>query len=258
MNQLKFVTGEAALLAGKTLVISDLHIGIEHEYRQAGISIPSQLEDMRKRLEKLIKETKPEKLILLGDIKHKVPGTSFQEEKEIPEFFSWLSGKVPVEITPGNHDPGIEKMLPSGIELHPTSGFLDGSFYYSHGHTWPKEEFFKAKYIITGHVQPQIEFRDSLGYRWTEKVWVISKLKLQAVKKKFRVCETKNLPELIIMPAFNRFSGGYSLNSCEAKERKRAFSNPITSLTDMNKAKIYLLDGTYLGELESLTQQPFP
>ena len=38
----------------------------------------------------------------------------------------------------------------------------------------------------------------------------------------------------------------------EGPVRKREFASPITKLADMNKAEIFLLDGTYLGKLEGL------
>ena len=78
---LKFITGEPALMVGKALVVADLHIGIEHEFRQAGLKVPSQLEGIVKRIDALIEKNKADRLIILGDVKHKVPGVSWQEEK---------------------------------------------------------------------------------------------------------------------------------------------------------------------------------
>ena len=49
---IKFITNEPAImLPGKVLVIADLHIGAEYEFRRAGIKIPSQT---KKLLEKTI------------------------------------------------------------------------------------------------------------------------------------------------------------------------------------------------------------
>jgi len=39
MKDIKFVTNAPALLAGKTLVVADLHIGIEQEFFRSGIKI---------------------------------------------------------------------------------------------------------------------------------------------------------------------------------------------------------------------------
>jgi putative SbcD/Mre11-related phosphoesterase len=247
MTEPEFVTGESALLVGKTLVVSDLHIGIEHGIRKAGISIPTQVENMQNRIDSLLKDSGAERLVILGDVKHKVPGTSFQEEREVPFFFRHFLGKVRIEVSPGNHDPGLEEMLPKDVKVHPGKGFLDSGFYYCHGHAKPDPSFLKARYVIMGHTQPLIEFRDSLGYRWSEKAWVVADIKIPG----------KSKLKLVIMPAFNRFSGGFPVNAKSAESsrspvRKREFSSPITRLSDMKKADIFLLDGTYLGKLEGL------
>ncbi len=246
MCEPKFVTGECALVAGDRLVVSDLHIGIEYEFRKAGINVTTQTEDMQKRIAAHIKETNSKKLMVLGDVKHKVPGTTFQEERDVPAFFRGIKN-INIEIVLGNHDAGIKNMLPDNVKVYDSKGILRGRFYYTHGHTWPDRSFVEADYVIMGHSQPQIEFRDSIGYRWVEKVWVIADLKKEIVKKHFG--DFENLPKLIIMPAFNRFAGGFPLNRKSGHERKREFSSPITKMSLINKAKIYLLDGTYLGRL---------
>jgi len=74
-----------ALFVGKTLVVSDLHIGIEHSFRKSGIKIPSGTENMKKSILEMIDETGAEKLVILGDLKHKVPGITMQELREVPK-----------------------------------------------------------------------------------------------------------------------------------------------------------------------------
>ncbi|MHC4479340.1 MAG: hypothetical protein ACYTEL_27285 [Planctomycetota bacterium] len=96
MDQIKFVTGKPALLVGKSLVVADLHLGIEREFYQSGIKFPSQTEKIKDMVEGLVKITKAERLILLGDVKHKVPGISLQELREIPQFLEHFSGKLEV------------------------------------------------------------------------------------------------------------------------------------------------------------------
>lgn len=255
---MKFLTSEPALLLGrsekhpfkgvhgktKALVIADLHLGIEYEFYKSGIRIPSQLEKITERIEKLLKLTKAGKLIILGDVKHKVPGLSWQELREVPEFINKINRKIPVEIVPGNHDPGLSGLIPN-IKIHPASGFLLGDCWLMHGHAWPGEEFLKAKYVILGHNHPVIEFRDKLGYVWREPVWVRAELNKKKIGEKYR--KVKTLPEIIIMPVFNEFAGGISLNS-----KERSFSGPLGRCAETGKAEIYLLDGTFLGELGKL------
>ena len=242
--QPRFLTGEAALQVGKVLVVADLHVGIEYEFRQAGVQVPSQLESMVKRLDRLLKLTRAKRLIILGDLKHKVPGTSWQELKELPGLYRHL--KVRPELIPGNHDGGIGNVVPE-MEVHPSSGLLLGDVYLSHGHTWPGKEFLKAKWIVIAHSHPRVEFRDRLGYRWLEPAWLRGKLTKARVEKKYG--RAGSLPELIVMPAFNHFAGGVAVNR-GLKEKE--LLGPVIRCIDLKSARAYLLDGTLLGEIRKL------
>ena len=66
------------------------------------------------------------------------------------------------------------------------------------------------------------------------------------LSRKFEI--PKSLPELVIMPVFNEFAGGISLNS----ERSKGFLGPLAKCSERENAGIYLLDGTFLGELGKL------
>ena len=128
----------------RVLVAADLHLGLEHELWLGGVSIPSQTEKILARLLGFLAEIKPDRLLLLGDIKHNVPKTSWQEKREIPEFLRRLCARAIVEIVPGNHDSNLADMAPLGVRVRPSSGFvLDGVGYF-HGHTWPDEKVMRA------------------------------------------------------------------------------------------------------------------
>ena len=239
---LKFLTGEPALLIEKALVVAVLHIGIEHEFRQAGLKVPSQLEEMVKRIDALLEKNRAKKLIILGDVKHKVPGISWQEEREVPGFFSHF--KVPVEVVPGNHDGGLKDLAP-GVKIHPSSGIMVGNTWLCHGHAWPHKDFLKARQVVIAHSHPRLEFRSRLGYRWMEPVWVRAGLDKKKLARRFK--EVKKAPELVVMPAFNPFAGGISVNR---KMKEKELLGPVIKCARMKKAGLYLLDGTFLGELE--------
>jgi putative SbcD/Mre11-related phosphoesterase len=250
---LKFVTGEPAILCGKTLVISDLHIGIEYRYRKEGMNIPSQSGKLLERIEKLLKKTRAKKLIIIGDVKHKVPGTSFQEEKEIPLFFNRLLEKAEVEITPGNHDDRIKKLLPGKVTLHPSKGFMLGDTWLCHGHAWPVKEFLDSKRIVMGHNHASIELSDKLGYTWRDPVWVRAELDRKKLSERYKRIG-KTTPELILIPPFNGFAGLVPLNKTARGIRKyfREGPNPMFRISKKRKARVYMLDGTFLGELGKL------
>jgi putative SbcD/Mre11-related phosphoesterase len=250
---LRFVTGEPALKIGRVLVVADLHIGVEHQYRKEGIALPSQSGKLMERLEGLIKRTRAKRLVILGDVKHMVPGTSFQEEREIPAFLRRLLERVEVDVTPGNHDGGIGRLLPKEVVVHPSGGFMLGKTWLCHGHAWPGKDFLKAREVVVGHNHAGVEFRDKLGCRWLEPVWIRAGLVREKIEEKYGKAGER-LPELVIMPFFNTFSGMVPVNRSveEIARRYREGPGPLFRSMDREKARVYMLDGTLLGELGKL------
>ncbi len=247
----KFVTSHPAVLVGDTLVIADLHLGVEFDFYKSGIKIPSHMEGMRREIEALIGRTKAKRLVILGDVKHKVPGVTRQELREIPDFLYALGNKISVEVVHGNHDASLKEFVPANIRLHPGIGFSAKECYFTHGHAWPPADFLGKKYVFIGHEHPQIEFRDPLGYRYTEPVWMRMEFDREKLKKKYRKLPA-NLPELIVVPVFNRLSGGISMNMPVEKIDRYHGLSPLFRSAKMKTSKIYLLDGTFLGELKDL------
>lgn len=243
--QLKFVTDEAALLAGKALIIADLHLGIEKEFYDSGIRLPSQVNKIKARIEKLIENTEAKKLIFLGDVKHKVPGISWQEQREVPEFLNYFNRKIDTELVLGNHDTDLKGLIPN-IKLHKKGLMLEG-VYLTHGHLWPDAGFLEAGYVVVGHTHPLLEITDRLGYSWRFPAWIKAGLVRKKILEKYS--PGKRLPELVIMPSFNEFSGGVRMNS--SKLFRERFG-PLVRSSNLKKGKVYLLDGTYLGELGRL------
>ena len=255
-----FVTGEPALLLGKTLFLADIHVGIEHEFRLSGLNMPTQTGRLLDRIISLLERTKAKRLVLIGDIKHKVPGTSFQEERELPFFLSRLAEKSELHIIPGNHDGKLQELVPKNAKLYPMEGGLIGATYASHGHAWPDPSFLKADHLLVSHSHPQVEFRDRLGYRWGERVWMRAALDIRKIRDKYP--QAKKAPEMIVMPAFNPLSGGLPFNrklenkavdeNRKTEGGRAAFfpeRSPLMKSAKMKAAKIFMLDGTYLGEL---------
>jgi metallophosphoesterase superfamily enzyme len=113
--------------------------------------------------------TGKKRLIVLGDLKHNLPISSFSEKEETPFFLD-----LPVEITiiKGNHDADIE-MLTS---LPVLKEFVIDDVYLTHGHMTIPEEYL-TKDIVVGHSHPAIELKDRMGKRYVEKCWVQGKIR---------------------------------------------------------------------------------
>jgi uncharacterized protein len=228
----------------RVLVAADLHLGLEHELWLGGVSIPSQTEKILAALQGHLAEMKPDRLLLLGDIKHNIPRTSWQEKREIPEFLRRLSCHVKVEIVPGNHDGSIADMAPLGVRVRPSTGFvLDGVGYF-HGHTWPNEKVMRADCLVAGHLHPAVRLPDPLGRSPSRPVWARARLVSDAVEKHYGF---KRDCEIIIAPAFNGLCGGLPLN--ETVEEMRG---PLYAMADWEGARLYLPDGTDLGILAEI------
>jgi putative SbcD/Mre11-related phosphoesterase len=230
--------------AERVLVAADLHLGLEYELWLGGVSIPSQTERIRNALLSSLREIKPDRLLLLGDIKHNVPRTSWQEKREVPEFLRRLCDQAIVEIVPGNHDSNLADMAPMGARVHSSSGFvLDGVGYF-HGHTWPDERVLRADCLVTAHLHPAIRLWDPLGHSSSRPVWARARLSSSAVQEHYGF---ERNSEIIIAPAFNHLCGGLPLN--EPVEEKRG---PLLSMAEWDGARLYLLDGTNLGTLAEI------
>ena len=219
-----FVVGKPALVIRGALIIADLHIGITRELYESGISMPSQVRGMVDRIHELKKTTKAKHLVILGDIKHKVPGTNWQELREVPELLYAVRFKK-ITIIKGNHDGNIERMVGEGVKVK--KFMVIGEYLLTHGHRNAKTK----KNIIIGHNHPHIKFRDKLGAIYTEPVWVRGKIKNSESR------------ELIIMPAFNELCGAVVVN-------QDGFLGPIAKR--IRDAHAFLLDGTDLGLIKDL------
>ncbi|MFQ5969252.1 MAG: metallophosphoesterase [Nitrososphaerales archaeon] len=276
---IKIIPNDPALLLKtrreKILVIPDLHLGFEKELAERGIAFPSQTAKIFARLQRLLKEQRPESLIFLGDIKH---GTSIilpYEGTEIPRFFERLLKLVDrICVIPGNHDGGLDKLLPEEVKLASVRGLtiVDGRKKISliHGHAWPQPESFACDELIMAHHHFTIMLRDSSGLKSFEPIWVITRwnknkivrsyLRARGIKARsdpFKVFK-KNFgiyvksPKIIVMPTFNNMLGGIAINQ---KESDSKYVGPIFSSggVDMRTSELYLLDGTYLGKLSQLS-----
>ncbi|MFH1327512.1 MAG: metallophosphoesterase [Candidatus Bathyarchaeota archaeon] len=257
----------------KTLVVTDLHLGFECELAQMGINLPSQTSKIRDNLIKLLENSKPNRLIILGDLKHSIPNISNQEWQEIPQFFESISEKVAkIELIPGNHDTGISRFLRAGLKIASDRGLLLGKkekIGFFHGHAWPSPKLFEADYWATGHSHPVIQFKGMFSFRTIRPVWV--KIPLDGEKIASAFLKHRNVKlngknptnvlrdkfgvevkctNLIVMPAFNDLLGGLALNAKNQEELK----GPLLKCegADLNRAEVFLTDGTFIGTLKDL------
>lgn len=259
----------------KTLLITDPHIGWELELQQKGIHVPSQTPKILNKLTAILSKYKPQRLVIVGDVKYTVISSEMTEWHDIPDFFAKLQSCVPsIAVVRGNHDANIEPLLPESVELLPATGAVIGDVGVFHGHKWPSPELLGCKTLVMGHLHPVVVFRDPAGFKITRQAWMkaniesetLSKILLQKHNVKIEGSISQTLhklyhvnpraKELFIMPSFNDFLGGRPIN--ETRPRKEAGSEALigpvlrSEAVDVNNSELYLLDGTYLGTLNQL------
>lgn len=240
-----------------SLVVADIHLGIEWDLYRSGINLPSRMEERLERILGYIRANSPDRIILLGDVKHNVPQVSWQEKDEVPRFLETLAEHVHVDIFPGNHDGGIELLFSrqKDITVHSVRGaVLDGVGYF-HGHTWPAPELLAASHIVVAHNHPTVRFTDSFGYSTVEPAWVRTKFNADILKARFGDLDFDNKmhwadPELFVMPAFNELCGGVPFNESIPED----LLGPVFTSggIKLEASEIYLLDGTRLGLLKNI------
>jgi hypothetical protein len=259
----------------RTMVIADLHIGWEMALSAKGIHVPTQMPKLLNKLTNLISTYRPEKLLILGDVKHTIATAEIGEWQDIPDFFNELKKQIQeILIIRGNHDGNLEPLLLENIKILPSTGMTIGEVGFFHGHRWPSPSLLKCKTLVMGHVHPVVAFRDPAGFRITKQVWVKANcngVKLtQVLLQKHKIKIEKNAEEtllkhykikpktsrLFIMPSFNDFLGGRPLNERKlaGKAESERIVGPVlrSESVDMENAETYLLDGTFLGTLNQL------
>jgi len=243
MVQTKIIPGYPALMiegTKKSLVITDLHLGFESNLSLNNIFLGKNktVIEITKEIEEIIKKTKPDSLILLGDVKSGIKSITKTEWETVPIFFERINKLIDTILVPGNHDANIEKLIPNGITLASSKGIIIDDILLTHGHTMPSENFSQVNTIVMGHVHPVFFQEESLING--ERVWVSIKCK----KQKIFSSKSGEL-EIIILPSFNRY-----FYTTQKKFYKKSIA-PILEKIDVLQAKIVTLDGTIIGN-ESL------
>ena len=238
------VYGIPALKADTNLVIGDLHIGVESHLRSKGFHLVSHTSDMFNAIMEA-SEDDVNRLIVIGDVKDSVPGSTKQEYAEIPDFFERLFERFDIiDVVRGNHDTQIEEFLPSRVKIRPASGLKIGDTGFIHGHTWPSEDVMDCSTLVMAHNHPAVMFCDGVGRHMTEPCWF---------RGSFNGTPDERYPKLperfLVIPAFNRMLGGFPVNVIGED-----LLGPVlnSDLLDLDNARLYLLDGIDLGKRSDL------
>ncbi|MUW14687.1 phosphoesterase [Halorubrum sp. CBA1125] len=262
------VVGEPAAVADlgrqRALLVADVHAGIEVGLRyERGVELDSRADDRRERLCDLIAETDADRLVVLGDLAHRIAAPEGEERAELETLIAAVTDRVPTTLVEGNHDAGVAEAFAADVDVIGAGGGVigdagrdgvdgrsgGGRVGVLHGHTWPDPELLDADVVCMGHEHPQVRLEDAVGGSRVERAWLRGALAPDAFvagagdDRDGRVdsIDAVDSPELVVFPAFNERSGGTWVNV-----DGQSFLAPF--LPDaLPSGDAYLLDGTRLG-----------
>ena len=176
----------------QTLIVSDVHLGLEESMHLKGIMVPKQQSQLIiESFKKILAKVKPKTIIINGDLKHNFSKNLKQEWDDTFKLINFLKQKCQELIfIKGNHDNFLVTIA-NQKEINVVDEYQTGTILITHGDKI-KEINKEIKTIIIGHEHPAISLQDKSK---------IEKFKC-FLKGKYK------RKELIVMPSFNPLSYG--------------------------------------------------
>ncbi len=214
---------------GPTVVLGDLHLGYERALEQDGMYIPRTNSDsIRDALNDILFRYEPERVVLLGDIKHDFRHSGYEEKNEVRGIMRLLSEATEVVAIKGNHDNFLQNIINDLGML--AADYVDlAGFRLEHGHVDSG-----VRPVIIGHEHPSVRIPGSVG----------GGLKLQCFVH-------ARQDGVIVLPPFSPFSSGNDLVLDE-----KCVMAPALKSSDFANADMYGVTDIgvmYLGTLSQLS-----
>lgn len=178
--------------AARTLLVADVHLGKGAAFRRAGLAMPegSTQTDLR-RLDSLIAQHAPARLLVLGDLFHAALATHETWWKHFDEFRA-RHPALQIQVVRGNHDRGLAN-VPGHWRLDwVPEALVDPPFVFAHQ---PRDD--PRGYVIAGHLHPVVRLRSATDRLRLPVFWWRAR---QAV-----------------LPSFGSFTGGHPVRPCRGE-----------------------------------------
>lgn len=195
------------------IVISDLHIGLESALEADGLHIPRiQTDSMKESLLRIVDRYRPERVYILGDLKHGFSHNVGQELSEVRSVLGQLRDSAEVFVARGNHDNYLSTIA-SKLGIAVQDSFLLNGITMMHGHS-PSE----GRPLVIGHEHPSVRVFDQVG----------ACLKLPC----FLHFEAERI---LVLPAFSPLASGtdFTFDQCHKT------MSPVLADVDVNAASVY-------------------
>lgn len=237
------------LTPGKFLVIADLHIGFEEKYKSSGINIESNVQKMAAELEEIIDQNNISNLVIAGDVKSGIDRILQSEWENVPKFLSRLARRCRVTIVPGNHDGGLQNLVPDSVEIADINGILIGDSLVIHGHTRPLSKFSDCARILMGHIHPIYQKRGSPLSGMP--VWAFVRISRKSLFPEKISDGDDSMVEVIVIPSFNHdlVVSGYAAEEFRSERRQAPI---VRELKEAREAIVTTLNADVIGDADLL------
>ncbi len=207
-NELCVVMGEEGLVA-----IADLHVGMESGLEREGFHIPRmQTATMRDSIQRIVDRFSPDRIVVVGDLKHEFSRNLEQEWNEVRSLLSFLRENAEVSLVRGNHDNYL-RTIASRLGIEMGEFYSAGKVTFAHGHLDNS-----SRPLVIGHEHPSIKIIDRVGA--SIKLPCFVHLKKEGI---------------LVMPAFSPLAAGVDMARIESSE----CLSPILRGRDLRRAEIF-------------------
>lgn len=160
--------------SAKTLVVADIHLGYEEEFKSMGFMLPRfQYKEVVSYLGEVfgfLGSKGVECVVVNGDLKHEFCGISRQVRREVNDLLDFLFSFCGcVVLVRGNHDSMLASIVEGkGVELVDYFFLPEEKIYFCHGHKVGGDSFLGvSKTVVVAHTHPAVSVGSSVR---TEKV----------------------------------------------------------------------------------------
>ncbi len=138
----------------RALVVADVHFGKINHFRKAGIAVPAKANNRNAAdLIDAINQTKPERVVFLGDLFHSTYNEEWETVGQITDHFRQCS----FELVVGNHDILSENQY-SRHSIHRIDQLVLAQWLLTHE---PLTDIPENYYNLAGHIHPGIRLHGS-------------------------------------------------------------------------------------------------
>ncbi len=214
----------------ETVGISDLHLGFEIYMESEGLFLPRlQMKLEIDRMESILREYAPERVVINGDVKHEFSRNTPQEWLEVRKLFDMLRSRTKVVVVRGNHDNYILNIA-GRFGIRVARSLRAGGITFAHGDVVAGEE--GRDCTVIGHEHPALRVVDSVG-----------------AYTKFPVFLHLEKKRVLVLPAFSPFALG-----TDVLRGFDGFMSPYLKGAGPSEAVIYALGGGGLSRVGTVAE----